>query len=305
MGASIALGNFDGVHRGHKVVIAAAARAALALDIPLGVATFDPHPRRFFQPDAPVFCLTKPKTTARRLTKLDVSRIYTLPFNSAMAQMSPETFATDILVKQLGIRHVAVGADFRFGARRTGDAEILQALGVQYGFGVTVVSSQTERGQTFSSTAIRNALALGDPTEAARQLGDWHVIEGRVEQGDQRGRELGFPTANLSMDGLTPIAHGIYAVMVEILDGPHMSVYTGVSSAGTRPTFGENQPNFETYLFDFTGDLYGAEIAVSLVAWLRPEQKFTSIDALIDQIKQDCQDAKQCLETIIHPWEII
>ena len=192
-GASIALGNFDGMHRGHQVVIGAAARAAEALDVPLGIATFDPHPRAYFQPDAPAFRLAKRPTMVRRLSGMNVSRMYILPFHKAMAQMLPEDFVSKVLIDQLGIKHVAVGADFRFGARRAGDAEELQALGAKHGFGVTVVSTQTERGQTFSSTAIRMALGLGDPVEAARQLGDWHVIEGIVEKGDQRGRDLGFP----------------------------------------------------------------------------------------------------------------
>lgn len=290
-GASAAIGNFDGVHTGHRSVIDIARSACP--DAPLGVVTFEPHPREYFAPDAPPFRLMGPEARAHRLEKLGVSRLYELPFNKALASLSPEAFARDVLHRGLGLRHVVVGADFCFGKGRSGTADDLVRFGADLGFGVTIAPLMARDTQTVSSTAIRKALSEGRPRDAAAMLGHWHRIEGPVIGGEQRGRELGYPTANMSIEGLHPPAFGVYAVLVDVLEGPHAGSYTGVASLGVRPMFGENRPNIETFLFDFTGDLYGAHLSVALVEHLRPEEKFDSPDALIAQMDADSAEARR------------
>ncbi|MBO27568.1 MAG: bifunctional riboflavin kinase/FMN adenylyltransferase [Rhodobacteraceae bacterium] len=289
--ASAAIGNFDGVHAGHRSVIDIARSACP--DAPLGVVTFEPHPREYFAPDAPPFRLMGPEARAHRLEKLGVSRLYELPFNKALASLSPEAFARDVLHRGLGLRHVVVGADFCFGKGRSGTADDLVRFGADFGFGVTIAPLMARDTQTVSSTAIRKALSEGRPRDAAAMLGHWHRIEGPVIGGEQRGRELGYPTANMSIEGLHPPAFGVYAVLVDVLEGPHAGSYTGVASLGVRPMFGENRPNIETFLFDFTGDLYGAHLSVALVEHLRPEEKFDSLDALIAQMDADSAEARR------------
>ena len=290
-GASAAIGNFDGVHTGHRSVIDIARSACP--DAPLGVVTFEPHPREYFAPDAPPFRLMGPEARAHRLEKLGVSRLYELPFNKALASLSPEAFAREVLYRGLGLRHVVVGADFCFGKGRSGTADDLERFGADFGFGVTIAPLMARDTQTVSSTAIRKALSEGRPRDAAAMLGHWHRIEGPVIGGEQRGRELGYPTANMSIEGLHPPAFGVYAVLVDVLEGPHAGSYTGVASLGVRPMFGENRPNIETFLFDFTGDLYGAHLSVALVEHLRPEEKFDSLDALIAQMDADSAEARR------------
>jgi riboflavin kinase/FMN adenylyltransferase len=198
-----------------------------------------------------------------------------------------------VLAGGLGARHVVVGADFRFGKGRAGDVGTLARLGSALGFGVTVAPLISDAGGgDFSSTAIRAALAEGRPDEAARILGHWHRIEGRVLHGDKRGEALGVPTANLALQGLHLPRFGVYAVLVDVLDGPHAGRHLGAASIGVRPTFGENAPNLEVHLLDFDGDLYGAEISVALVAWLRPELRFDGVEALVAQMRADVADAR-------------
>ncbi len=287
-GATAAIGNFDGVHRGHQSVLQIAATAA---DAPLAVVTFEPHPREFFMPDASPFRLMNADAKAHRLEELGVAHVYELAFNERMAALSAEAFAHDILHKQLGLRHVTVGADFCFGKGRAGTSEMLQEFGDKYGFGVTI--AQLVGGATaVSSTRIRQALSDGKPEEAAKMLGHLHRIEGEVIRGDQRGRELGYPTANMSIDGLHPPRFGVYAVKARVLTGPHTGDYDGVASMGVRPMFGENHPNLETHVFDFAGDLYGAELSIALVSYLRGEETFDSLDALIAQMDADSAQAR-------------
>lgn len=292
-GASAAIGNFDGVHLGHRSVIELARKARP--DAPLGVVTFEPHPREYFAPDAPPFRLMSAEARASRLEKLGVARLYELNFNAALAGLSPEEFAGRVIRDGLGLAHVVVGADFHFGKGRAGSAADLVRFGEEMGFGVTL-APLLERGDgTVSSTAIRTALSEGRPRDAAAMLGHWHRIEGPVIGGEQRGRELGFPTANMSIDGLHPPAHGVYAVLVDVLDGPHKGSYRGAASLGVRPMFGENRANLETFIFDFSGDLYGATLSVGLVDYLRGEEKFDSLEALVDQMKRDCDRAAAIL----------
>ncbi|TNF57891.1 MAG: bifunctional riboflavin kinase/FAD synthetase [Rhodobacteraceae bacterium] len=292
-GASAAIGNFDGVHLGHRAVIDLARRAAP--DAPLGVLTFEPHPREYFAPDAPPFRLMSRSARASRLEKLGVERLYELNFNASLAGLSPEAFARRVLKDGLGLAHVVVGADFCFGQGRSGSAQDLARFGAEMGFGVTI-APLLERGTgTVSSTAIRNALSEGRPRDAAAMLGHWHRIEGPVVGGEQRGRELGYPTANMSIAGLHPPAFGVYAVLVDVMTGPHKGSYHGAASLGVRPMFNGEVPNIETFLFDFSGDLYGATLSVALVDYLRPEAKFDSLQALIDQMDADCARARDIL----------
>lgn len=295
-GATVAIGNFDGVHLGHQSVIELAREAAPGA--PLGVMTFEPHPREFFAPDAPPFRLMRAETRAHRLEKLGVERLYELNFNTALSSLTPEEFARDVIAEGLGLAHVVVGADFCFGKGRAGNAEDLQRFGAQYGFGVTIAPLMEYSEHAVSSTAIRNALSEGRPADAKEMLGHWHRIEGVVIGGEQRGRELGFPTANMSIEGLHQPRFGVYAVLVDVLDGPHQGSYHGAASIGVRPMFGGVVPNIETFLFDFSGDLYGATLSVGLVEFLRPELKFDGLDALTAQMDADCAQAREILAAL-------
>ena len=295
-GASAAIGNFDGVHLGHRSVIELA-RAA-APDAPLGVMTFEPHPRVYFAPDAPPFRLMSRAARASRLAKLGVEFLYELPFNAGLASLSPEEFAARVIRDGLGLAHVVVGADFCFGHKRAGTAADLVAFGAGMGFGVTIAPLIEKGAATVSSTAIREALSAGRTREAAAMLGHWHRIEGPVIGGEQRGRELGYLTANMSIDNLHPPAFGVYAVLVEVLEGPHKGQYHGVASLGVRPMFGDNRPNLETFLFDFSGDLYGTPLSVALVELLRGEEKFDSVEALIAQMDADSAKARAVLDAL-------
>lgn len=295
-GASAAIGNFDGVHRGHQAVIDIARNRARELGVPLGVVTFEPHPREYFSPDGPPFRLMSARTRANRLEKLGVEKLYELNFNASLSNLTAREFARDVLAEGLGLKHVVVGEDFNFGKGRQGNARMLAEMGREMDFGVTIAPLVADANGEFSSTAIRRALSDGHPEDAARMLGHWHRIDGTVVGGDQRGRDLGYPTANLLIDGLHPPKFGIYAVLVDVLGGPHKGAYKGAASIGFRPTFGGDFPNLETYIFDFSGDLYGTEISVALVAYLRPEVRFTSLEALKRQIEEDCRKSRAILE---------
>ncbi|MFD1340887.1 bifunctional riboflavin kinase/FAD synthetase [Litorisediminicola beolgyonensis] len=292
-GASAAIGNFDGVHLGHQAVIDTARRAAP--EAKLAVLTFEPHPRSFFAPDAPPFRLTGPEARASRLEKLGIDILFELPFNAALAGLSPRAFAEEIVRDALGLSHVVTGEDFCFGKGRAGTFDDLARLGAELGFGVTAAEIFETGGTRVSSTAIRTALSEGRPRDAAALLGHWHRIEGPVLHGEKRGRTLGFPTANMSIAGLHPPRFGVYAVLAEVKDGPHAGRYHGAASIGVRPMFGENVANLETYLFDFSGDLYGAHLSVALVEFLRPEERFDGVDALIAQMDSDCAEARAIL----------
>ena len=292
-GATVAIGNFDGVHIGHQSVIEMA-RAANP-NAPLGVMTFEPHPRAYFAPDAPNFRLMSPEARSSRLEKLGVERLYELNFNTAMASLTPREFAQNVIADGLGLAHVVVGADFCFGKGRVGKTSDLIEFGKEMGFGVTFAPLLAEDKNTVSSTAIRTALAEARPDDAAKMLGHWHRIEGPVIGGEQRGRELGYPTANMSVDGLHLPALGVYAVIFDVLDGPHMGSYHGAASLGVRPMFGENKPNIETFVFDFSGDLYGAHASVALVAYLRGEENFDGLETLIKQMDADSAEARKIL----------
>lgn len=297
-GASAAIGNFDGVHLGHQSVIDLARQAAADIGAPLGILTFEPHPREFFAPDAPPFRLMGTEARANRLEKLGVERLYELSFNVAMSQLTPEEFARDVIADGLGLEHVVVGADFCFGKGRQGTVEDLKAFGNALGFGVTTATLLSGDDGEVSSTAIRRALTDGRPKDAARMLGHWHRVDGPVVSGEQRGRELGYPTANMSIEGLHQPKFGVYAVLVDVLDGPYQGSYKGAASIGVRPMFQGDIPNIETFIFDFTGDLYSTELSVALVEYLRPEETFDSLDAFIAQMDADCAKARDILDAL-------
>ncbi len=297
-GAVAAIGNFDGVHIGHQAVIDIARAEADRLGAPLGVMTFEPHPREFFAPGAPPFRLMNAEAKANRLAKLGVDSLFQLPFDAALSSLSPEAFARDVIADGLGLSHVIVGGDFHFGKGRAGGPEDLERFGAQMGFGVTIAELVETDGTEVSSTAVRAALGAGRPRDAAAMLGHWHRIDGEVLHGEKRGRDLGYPTANMSIEGLHPPRFGVYAVLVDVLEGPHKGTFQGAASVGVRPMFGENRPNIETFLFDFKGDLYGIHLSVALVEFLRPEAKFDSLEALIVQMDDDCARARTMLAAL-------
>ena len=297
-GASAAIGNFDGVHIGHQSVIALARSGGDKIDAPLGVMTFEPHPRQYFAPQTPSFRLMSAEARASRLAKLGVERLYELNFNAALSALTPREFAQQVIADGLGLKHIVVGADFCFGKDRAGTVTLLQKYGAEMGFGVTIAPLLGNTAGQVSSTSIRQALGAGHPREAALQLGHWHHIEGPVVGGEQRGRELGYPTANMSIDGLHPPKFGVYAVLVEVQDGPDAGSYHGAASLGVRPMFGVNTANLETFIFDFSGDLYGATLSVALVDFLRPELKFDGLEPLITQMAADCASARCILAAL-------
>ncbi len=303
-GAVVAIGNFDGVHRGHRALIAEAGRQAEAAGTPLAVLSFEPHPQEYFRglrPDAPespeCFRLTPLRTKARLLADLGVDVLFALPFDGDMARRSPEDFVQNILVRDLGISGVVVGHDFEFGSKRAGNLGTLKALSEKYGFSVTAFDTVTAAGDDkISSTLIRQLLKQAKPEEAARLLGHVWAIEARVEHGDARGRTMGFPTANMHLHHCLAPAYGVYAVRVTILEGDHaVSRHDGVANFGIRPMYQVNVPLLETHLFDFDGDLYGKYLSVELIRYIRPEAKFPSLDALIAQIGADAARARVIL----------
>ena len=294
-GAAAAIGNFDGVHLGHQSVIDLARDAAKDADAPLGIMTFEPHPRSYFSNDPNPFRLMNAEAKANCLASLGIEKLYEVPFNAALAALTPREFAQQIIADSLGLKHVVVGSDFCFGKGRAGTAKNLQAFGADMGFGVTIAPMKSIATAEVSSTAIRTALTEGRPRDAAAMLGHWHRIEGDVIRGEQRGRELGYPTANMSTTDLHQPKFGVYAVKANVLNGPHEGSYNGAASIGVRPMFGQNVPNCETFIFDFKGDLYGATISIALVDYLRPELKFDGIDALITQMDADCAQAREIL----------
>jgi len=297
-GASVAIGNFDGVHLGHQSVIDIARTEADSRNVPLGVLTFEPHPRSHFAPDAPSFRLMGSEARKTRLAKLGVDILCELNFNANLSVLTPEAFAQKVIKDGLGLSHVVVGADFCFGRGRAGSIEDLKSFGEKMGFDVTIAPLLAAGLGEVSSTSIRIALSEGRPEDAAEQLGHWHRIEGPVVGGEQRGRELGFPTANMSMDGLHLPKIGVYAVLVDVQDGPYRGTHKGAASLGVRPMFGENTPNLETFIFDFSGDLYGTHLSIALVEFLRPELKFDGLDPLIVQMAKDCDQAREILSKL-------
>jgi len=295
-GAAIAIGNFDGVHQGHRAVIAAAGRVAAAAGSPHAVLTFEPHPRHLFHPEEPPFRLTPFRGKARLIAGLGVDLLLALRFDKRFAAQSAEAFARDLLVGALGAHHVVVGEDFVFGQGRRGTAAQLEALGQAQGFGVTIVGAvAAANGGRCSSTSIREHLRAGRPGEAAALLGRSWEIEGRVRRGEARGRLIGFPTANLALGDYLRPAAGVYAIRAALAEDGRTVWHDGVANLGLRPTFGGQDLRLEAHLFDFAGNLYGKHLRVALVEHLRPERKFPGIDALKTQIAADAEAARAIL----------
>jgi riboflavin kinase/FMN adenylyltransferase len=290
-GGVVALGNFDGVHRGHQALLAQARERAASLGAPVVAFTFEPHPRGFFVPDTGPFRLTLLPAKTRLLAEHGAQAVLAQRFEASFAALPASSFIEDVLLSGLGARHVVCGYDFTFGARRSGNVEMLRAEGARRGFGVTVVDPVTHEGEIYSSTRIREALRHGWAREAADLLGHSWEIEGTVELGDQRGRTIGFPTANVSLGEHLRPRFGVYAVRA-LVDGVWRN---GVANLGKRPTFGKLQENFEVHLFDFAGDLYGKVLRVALVDFIRAEMKFAGLDALKAQIAADGEAARRVL----------
>ena len=304
-GSVVAIGNFDGIHRGHQAIIGVAGRLARSMGAPLAVLTFEPHPRSFFRPDIPPFRLTPFRLKARLIESLGVDELFVLNFDETLSKLTAERFASDVLVGGLGIRHAVVGDNFAFGHKRGGNAGTLTAVGDEAGFGVTCLTRvRGPAEEIYSSTRIRDYLQAGDPTRAALLLGRYWEIEGRVQPGDRRGRALGYPTANLSLDGFLEPARGVYAVRAGIDRGQEIQWHDGVANLGVRPVFDGKTLLLETHLFDFSADIYGQHLRVALVDHLRPEIKFESVTRLIAEIAEDCRRARVILasERWQHNW---
>jgi riboflavin kinase/FMN adenylyltransferase len=295
-GTAVALGNFDGVHRGHRAVIAAAQEQARALGKPSAVLTFEPHPRSQLGPAAAPFRLTPFRPKARLIEALGVGALFVIHFDEAFSHRSAEEFVEEVLVAGLGVRHVVVGYDFVFGHNRAGGAELLRRLGATHGFGVTEMQPVTDPvGGAHSSTRIRALLQEGRPDKAAEALGHAWEIEGRVEHGDKRGRTIGFPTANLELGEYLRPRFGVYAVRAGIDQGERTRWVGGVANLGSRPTVGGVVERLEVHLFDIDEDLYGRHLRVQMLHFLRPEQRFASFEALKVQIEADSAAARAFL----------
>jgi riboflavin kinase/FMN adenylyltransferase len=287
-GASVALGNFDGVHLGHAALIRAAHGARP--EAPLAVLTFEPHPREFFRPDDPPFRLSLPAERQAALAPLGVSMIFELPFDAAFSHLTAQHFITNVLHEGIGAAHLVCGPDFAFGHRRGGDVALLAAHAEKLGMGLTVVPPVVDAGGPISSTRIRRLLQDGYPERAAESLGRAWAIRGEVTLGDQRGRTIGFPTANIPLGQHLEPARGVYAITGRLADGTKLG---GVANIGRRPTIGAGlQSRLEAHFFDFAGDLYGQDVTVALHAFLREEQKFASFDELRKQIVTDAENAR-------------
>lgn len=295
-GALAAIGNFDGVHRGHQFLIAETVQLAARAGAPAGVVVFDPHPRRFFRPDDPPFLLTAPEKRDALLKEAGADVVHAVRFDAALAAMSPEEFVRVVLRDGLGLVGVVAGAEFRFGKGRAGDARALCELCAACGMTAHIVEplAQEGAGEKIGSSAIRAAIERGDMRAVGRMLGRRWAVEGVVSPGQRVGRSLGFPTANFSLGELIAPRRGVYATRAR-LDG---KVYDAVSNFGRRPTLGDSPPLLETHLFGFSGDLYGRRLEVAFADFIRDERRFDGLDALKAQIAADCDEARRRLAAL-------
>jgi riboflavin kinase / FMN adenylyltransferase len=290
-GGIVAIGNFDGVHRGHRAVVAAAVDRAMAVNRPAVALTFEPHPRRLLRPNEPMFRLSDETAKLRLLAATGLDGALVLTFDAALAGLSAEDFIAQILVDRLAVSGAAIGFDFHYGKDRGGSPAFLAVEGRRLGFSVEIVPPLEDEGRAVSSSAVRAALAAGRVVEAAELLGNPWFVSAPVVHGDARGRELGYPTANLRLALGCRLKFGIYAVRV----GIQGSRYDGVASFGRRPTFDDGPPLLEVHLFDFSGDLYGTPIDVAFLAWIRSELKFASVPDLVRRMEEDCRLARAAL----------
>ncbi|MDP3738717.1 MAG: bifunctional riboflavin kinase/FAD synthetase [Hyphomonadaceae bacterium] len=298
-GAAIALGNFDGLHAGHRAVIESAREAARRRQAPLGVATFEPPPRRYFQPGAPPFRLMTECRREIALNAMGVDQIHLLKFDSSMAAMTDREFCERVLVGQVGAVSVSVGFDFRFGKNRMGNAENLKRIGADLGFEVKIVEEVASNGEKVSSSRIREAIERGDVVEAGKALGGYWIVDAIVDHGEKRGRTLGYPTANMQLGEIVHPAHGVYAVWTR--EDSETGWRPGVANFGRTPTTGLRDPLLEVVVFDFEGDLYGRRLHTAFVKHLRPEKKFSGLDTLVAAMKQDEAEARSILSGLTPP----
>ena len=294
-----AIGNFDGVHKGHQMIISEAVKTAKAEAIGACVVTFLPHPRQYFRRDDAPFLLMDESDKTSRIASLGVDYIIRVAFNPALQQMTAQQFVEDVLVAHLGIRFLFAGSDFAFGNAREGNIASLQSEQLKTKISATAVTLVTDDNMmVVSSSRIRAALQAGQVGLAAEMLGAPHQISGIAAQGDQRGRLLDFPTANLEMKHYLHPAFGVYAITAWLPDNPEMGVMRGVCNIGQRPTVNNRGVLAEAHLFDFQGDIYGQRLSIALIDYIRAEQKFPSLEALKHQIESDCHTAKQIFEKI-------
>ena len=291
-GAVLAIGNFDGVHRGHRAVIGAALARARALGRKAVALTFSPHPRRFFRPQQALFQLSGERDKLRLLAATGLDGAIVMTFDAALATTTAEDFVAGNLVDRFAIGGAAIGFDFHFGKNRAGSPQFLREQGARLGFAVDIVPPLEDEGRPVSSGAVRSALSQGKVVEAAELLGAPWFVSGEVIHGDKRGRELGFPTANIRLDPACGLKHGVYAVRVGV-DGRR---HDGVANFGVRPMFDNGAPLLEVFLFDFDGALYGKTVDVAFIGWIRPEQKFDSVDTLKQQMAADSAQARDALK---------
>lgn len=292
-GAVLAIGNFDGVHLGHRTVLDQAMALGREAGVPVYALTFEPHPRTLFAPQNAIFRLTPPAMKARALEAVGLNGVLVLPFTKALAATSAQDFVDTYLVAGAGASHVVTGFNFMFGAERQGTPEFLASAGQRSHFGVTMVEAHIgQAGEAISSSRIRRLLEAGDVAGAADLLGWRWCVGGTVAPGAQLGRTLGYPTANIALPESANLAHGIYAVRLRRADG---ALYDGVASFGRRPTFDNGAPLLETFVFDFDDDLYGEAIEVALFERLRGEEKFETAEALVEQMNRDAEQARTVL----------
>lgn len=298
-GSAVAIGNFDGVHKGHRAVIGEAGRIARADNRPWTVLTFEPHPRTVFRPDDPNFRITPFRTKTRLIEDLGVDALIVLHFDKDFSQRPAEDFVNHILKGGLNAHHVVAGYDFVFGRARGGDCDMLLHSGRELGFGFTAVSAvKDDAGLAYSSTRVRDYMMDADPKGAESVLGHPFEVDGRVEHGDARGRTIGFPTANVHLNEYLCPAKGVYAIRTGVDEGANTVWHDGVANLGSRPTFNGDGVVLEAHLFDYTGDLYGKHLRIQFVDYLRPEQKFDGLEALKAQIETDCDAARALLAQI-------
>lgn len=291
-GGVVALGNFDGFHRGHQAVVGAALAHGRATGRPVLVASFHPHPVRYFRPDAPPFRLTSLDQRAALFTAAGADAMLVFDFNATLANVSAAEFVSDWLIGRAGAAHIVTGEDFTFGKGRAGNVAVLAELGAARGLTAQAIGPVSDEQGAVSSSRIREALIAGDPVTAARLLTRPYRIQGRVQHGDKLGRTIGYPTANIDMDRYLRPRYGIYAVRGLLPDG---RVLHGAANVGIRPTFDPPKELLETHFFDFAESLYDQCIEIELIAYLRPEAKFDSLDALTAQMDRDCAEAKRIL----------
>ncbi|PWV59307.1 bifunctional riboflavin kinase/FAD synthetase [Plasticicumulans acidivorans] len=288
-GCVATIGNFDGVHLGHRAVLAQLRARGAALSLPVLVMTFEPYPQEFFARDNPPPRLSRLREKLSGLAAAGVDRVLVLRFDERLAQMDPEAFVDELLVRQLGVRHLVVGDDFRFGRGRAGDFALLERCGRRHGFEVVHTPTFELEGGRVSSTRIRELLARGELDAAAALLGRPYAVQGRVAHGAKLGRTIGFPTANVHLHRRSTSLDGVYAVTLQTADGRR---FDGVANLGRRPTVGGTREQLEVHLFEFCGDLYGRAVSVEFRKHLRAEQRFASLDALTAQIERDAQAAR-------------